>query len=85
MLFDFLLIEKIYQSNCIMFCVKNANKFARTFEILTMAFGESTLSRTQVQLRYNWFKEGREYINDDTPPIRPSTSVKIVPKLLKFK
>ena len=28
--------------------------------MLTIAFGESTMSRTQVQLWYNRFKEGRE-------------------------
>ena len=37
----------------------------RIFEVLTVAFGESTMSRTQVQLWYNRFKEGREDINDD--------------------
>ena len=26
------------------------------------------MTRTQVQLRYNRFKEGREYVNDDTRP-----------------
>ena len=41
------------------------------FERLTVAFGESTMSRTQVQLRYNRFKESREYVNDDA---RPNTS-----------
>ena len=33
--------------------------------MLTVAFGESTMSRTQVQLSYNLFKEGREDVNDD--------------------
>ena len=28
--------------------------------MLTMTFGESTISRTQVQLWYSRFKEGRE-------------------------
>ena len=37
-----------------------------------MAFGVSTMSRTQVQLWYNWFKEGQEDVNDN--PGRPSTS-----------
>ena len=32
--------------------------------MLTAAFGESTMSRTQVQLRYNRFKQGREDVND---------------------
>ena len=47
---------------------------ARTFEMLTVAFGESTMSRTQVQLWYNRFKVSREDVNDDTRPGRPSTS-----------
>ena len=32
--------------------------------MLTAAFGESTMSRTQVQLWYKWFKEGREDANE---------------------
>ena len=32
---------------------------------MTVAFGESTTSRTQVQLWYNKLKEGREDVNDD--------------------
>ena len=42
--------------------------------MFTAAFGESTMSRTQIQLWYNRFKEGREDVNDDTRPGRPSTS-----------
>ena len=45
------------QKSCITVC-------ARTLEMLTVAFGESTMSRTQVQLWYNQFKEGRENVND---------------------
>ena len=50
MLFDFLQFEKMNQRNCIKFYVKNYIKFARTFEMLTVAFGYSTMRRTQVQL-----------------------------------
>ena len=33
---------------------------------MTVAFGgESTMSRTQAQMWYNRFKEGRESVNDD--------------------
>ena len=39
-----------------------------------VAVGEPTISRTQVQLWYNRFKEGRENVNDDFRPGRPSTS-----------
>ena len=42
--------------------------------MLAVAFGESTMSRTQVQLWYNRFKEGREDVNDDARLGRPSTS-----------
>ena len=42
--------------------------------MLTVAFGESIIGRTQVQLWYNRFKEGRENVNDDACPGRPSTS-----------
>ena len=46
----------------------------RTFEIFTVAFGGSTISRTQVLLWYNRFKEGREDVNGDASPGHPSTS-----------
>ena len=42
--------------------------------MFTVAFGESTISKTQVQLWYNQFKEGREDVNDDACPDHPSTS-----------
>ena len=41
--------------------------------MLTVAFGESTISRTQVQLWYNRFKEGREDVKDDGRSGCPST------------
>ena len=37
------------QRKCIKFCVKNEIKCARTFEMLTVAFGESSARITQVQ------------------------------------
>ena len=42
--------------------------------MLTVALGESTMSRTQVQLWYNRFQEGRDDFNDDAHPGRLSTS-----------
>ena len=39
-----------------------------------LAFGKSTISRTQVQLWYNRFNEGQEDINNNARPDRPSTS-----------
>ena len=41
-----------------------------TLELLTVAFDESTMSRTQVQLWYNRFKEGQEDVNDDASPMK---------------
>ena len=43
----------------------------KTFEMLT--FGKSTMSRTQVQLWYNRFKEGREDISEDVHSGRTNT------------
>ena len=54
--------EKIDKRNCIMFCVNNDIKYARTFEIVTVAFGESIVSRTQLQLSNKRFKKGQEYV-----------------------
>ena len=62
------------QRNCIKFGVKNEIKCAKTFEILTVAFGESTMSRTQVHLWYNRFKKDREDVNGNARPGPPSTS-----------
>ena len=42
--------------------------------MLTVAFGESTISRTQVQFQCNRFKKGRKDVNDDVHTGRPSTS-----------
>ena len=42
--------------------------------MLTVAFGESTMSRTQIQLWYNRFQEGRKAVNDDARPSRQSRS-----------
>ena len=45
--------------------------------MMTMAFGESTMSRTQVQLWFNRFKEGREYVNDNARRGHPSTTTTV--------
>ena len=42
--------------------------------MLTMAIGESTMSRTQVKFWYKRFKEGRENVNDDDRLFSSSTS-----------
>ena len=75
MLFDLFVFEKMDQRNCTKFCVNYEITCVMTFEMLTVAFGKSTMSRTQVQLWYNRFKEGREDVNDDVRLGRPSTSI----------
>ena len=42
--------------------------------MLSVTFGESTISKTQVQLWYNRFEEGRKDFHDDARRGRPSTS-----------
>ena len=43
--------------------------------MLTVAFGESNMNRTQVQLWYNLFKEDRKDVNDDASSGRSNTSI----------
>ena len=45
-----------------------------TYEMLTVMFGESTMSRIQVQLWCNRFKKGQEDVNDDAHPCGPNSS-----------
>ena len=52
-----------------------------------MAFGNTSVSRTRVQLWYNWFKEGREDVSYNTCTGRPSTrttdeNIKAVKKII---
>ena len=47
--------------------------------MLTVGFGQFTMSRTQFQLWYNnWFKEVREDVNDDTSLVEIIEAVKKV-------
>ncbi|UYV84646.1 hypothetical protein LAZ67_X002944 [Cordylochernes scorpioides] len=70
----FLPIKKIDQRTCIKFCVKNEIKCADAFRMLTVAYGEVTLDRSNVYRRYKMFSEGREDVNDEERAGRPSTS-----------
>ena len=51
--------KKWIKETVLSFCVKNEIKCARTFEMLTVAFGESTMSRTQVQFWCKTFKAAK--------------------------
>lgn len=59
---------------CINFCVKNGIKCSKTLEMLTVAYGESTLSKKNVYKWYKLFQEGRENVDDEHRSGRPSTS-----------
>ena len=87
MIFDIVLIEKMNQRNYIKFCVKNEIECPRIFEILSKAFGKSTISITHVQFWYNRFKEGREDVNDNAHTDRTITSttdenIEVVKKMI---
>ncbi|UYV60214.1 hypothetical protein LAZ67_1000439 [Cordylochernes scorpioides] len=74
---DRLRILPIYKNGlktCIKFCVKNETKCADAFRMLTVAYGEATLDRSNVYRWYKMFSEGREDVNDEERAGRPSTS-----------
>ncbi|KAG5348098.1 MOS1T transposase, partial [Acromyrmex charruanus] len=62
------------QRICIKFCVKNKIKCADAFRMLTVAYGEATLDRSNVYRWYKMFSEGREDVNDEESAGLPSTS-----------
>ncbi|KAG5330335.1 MOS1T transposase, partial [Acromyrmex heyeri] len=62
------------QRICIKFYVKNKIKCADAFRMLTVAYGEATLDRSNVYRWYKMFSEGREDVNDEERAGRPSTS-----------
>ncbi|UYV72424.1 hypothetical protein LAZ67_9003079 [Cordylochernes scorpioides] len=70
----FLPIKKMDQRTCIKLCVKNEIKCADAFRMLTVAYGEATLDRSNVYRWYKMFSEGREDVNDEERAGRPSTS-----------
>ncbi|UYV60352.1 hypothetical protein LAZ67_1000919 [Cordylochernes scorpioides] len=70
----FLPIKKNGSKNLYKFCVKNEIKCADAFRMLTVAYGEATLDRSNVYRWYKMFSEGREDVNDEERAGRPSTS-----------
>ena len=62
------------QRICIKFCVKNEINCNKVCEMLTKAYGESTMSKTRVYEWYKRFQDDREDVEDDERPGRPSTS-----------
>ncbi|KAG5324364.1 SETMR methyltransferase, partial [Acromyrmex heyeri] len=66
--------SKLEQRTCIKFCCKNEIKCSDTLKMLQKCYGDDTLSKTQVYQWYERFKSGREAVEDDARPGRPSTS-----------
>ena len=62
------------QRICIKFYVKNGIKYSKTPEMLKVSYGECTVSQKLVYKWYKLFTKGREEVNDDARPGRPSTS-----------
>ena len=59
---------------CEKFCFKTGKTALETYELLKTAFGDKCLCRSNVFIWFNRFKNGRESVEDDSSPRRPSTS-----------
>jgi len=66
--------KNIEQSYANKFCVKLNKSATETFDSLTEAYGDATLSRIMVFKWHNAFKEGRENVEDDPRSGRPTSS-----------
>ena len=78
MIVDFLLAsamtESIEQRYCIKFCQKLGNNQTETIQKFQQAFGNEALSQTQINERFNRFKNGRMSMESEAHTSRPSTS-----------
>ncbi|UYV74053.1 hypothetical protein LAZ67_11001979 [Cordylochernes scorpioides] len=70
----FLPIKKNGSKNLYQILCENKIKCADAFRMLTVAYGEATLDRSNIYRWYKMFSEGREDVNDEKRAGRPSTS-----------
>ncbi|XP_064471271.1 protein GVQW3-like [Ornithodoros turicata] len=62
------------QRLAVKFCVKLGKSATETFAMLNTAYGDAAMKRTACFKWYERFKGGRQSIEDDERPGRPSTS-----------
>jgi len=82
------MISKIEIRAAIKFCFKLKKTAKETLELIQTAYGEEGMSRKNVMKWFNFFKEGREDIQDDARTGRPKEArtpenIQIVADLLK--
>jgi hypothetical protein len=75
---------KIKQCACIKFCVKLSKSTSKTTDMLCEAFGEHSLSRTEVFEWHSCFKASQVSAVDDKRSGRPSTS-KMIENIEKIR
>jgi transposase len=73
-LLTFVMHGNIEQRYAIKFCVKLNKSATETFDSLTEAYGDATLSRTMVSKWHKAFKEGQENVEDNPRSGRPMSS-----------
>jgi len=66
--------QKFEQCCAIKFCVRLGKSATVTYEKLQRAYGEHSLSRSQVFRWHNSFLEGQEQVEDEPHEGRPSPS-----------
>ena len=66
--------ENTEQRVCIKFCQKLGKTATETYEMVRQAFGDEAMSRTRVFEWHRRFKEGRQSVESEERPGRPSTS-----------
>ncbi|XP_055326361.1 protein GVQW3-like [Sitodiplosis mosellana] len=66
--------EIIQQRSAIKFCFLNGISAAETLRMLQKAYGDQAPSKTTTFDWYKMFKEGRQRVEDEERPGRPSTS-----------
>ena len=67
-------IKKNGSKNLHQILCQNGIKCSKTLIMLTVAYGESALSKKKVYKWYKLFQDGREDANDEPRSGRPSTS-----------